>query len=126
LRPRATPLQAVHDSSVTLSPGARHPCGALRIISKIRAKVLHRSAAHPSGSAGGKPGHGATGARARLTRQHKWEEVRLRLESPQDEEERDAVQYLFDSPMTKYDGDIADYGALSFPPSRPCWRVRWS
>jgi transglutaminase-like putative cysteine protease len=29
------------------------------------------------------------------------------------------VQYLFDSPMTKFHSDIAAYGSVSFPPRRP-------
>jgi transglutaminase-like putative cysteine protease len=48
-----------------------------------------------------------------------WEEVRALLENPHDEEMRDAVQFLFDSPLTKFHSDIAAYGATSFPPRRP-------
>jgi transglutaminase-like putative cysteine protease len=48
-----------------------------------------------------------------------WEEVRARMENPQSDEERDAVQYQFDSPMTKLHRDVSAYGAVSFPPGRP-------
>jgi len=47
------------------------------------------------------------------------EEVRTRLESPPDAEARDAVQYIFDSPMTGFESDIASYAIESFPPRRP-------
>ena len=81
---------------------------------------LHRPAAHPSGNSGGEPRHGASLRRERASRDSiAWEEVRARLEDPQGEEERDAVQYLFDSPMTQSQSDFASYGAVSFPPGRP-------
>ena len=48
-----------------------------------------------------------------------WEQVRAFLENTQDDEERDAVQFQFDSPLTKFESDIAAYGAPSFPPHRP-------
>lgn len=119
LRPRNTPLQAVHDSSITLSlePASRvarddyfqnptelfsidRPHTHLEVLAESRVTV--------------KP------APQRASRDSlPWEEARARLENPQDEEERDAVQYLFDSPMTKFESDIGAYGALSFPPHRP-------
>ncbi len=119
LRPRITPLQAVHDSSITLSlePASRvaredyfqnptelfsidRPHTHLEVLAESRVTVNH--------------------APARASRDSlPWEEARARLENPQDEEERDAVQYLFDSPMTKFESDIAAYGAVSFPPHRP-------
>jgi transglutaminase-like putative cysteine protease len=119
LRPRATPLQAVHDSSISLSlePATRvaredyfqNPCEWFSIDqphTHLEVLAESRVTVQP--------------APQRVSRDSlSWEEVRLKLESPQDEEERDAVQYLFDSPMTKYHGGIADYGAVSFPPSRP-------
>ena len=119
LRPRTTPLQAVHDSSISLSlePATRvaredyfqNPCEWFSIDqphTHLEVLAESRVTVQPA------PG--------RVSRDSlSWEEVRLRLESPQDEEERDAVQYLFDSPMTKYHSDIADYGAVSFPPTRP-------
>ena len=48
-----------------------------------------------------------------------WEEVRALLESPQDDEARDAVQFQFDSPLSRFHSDIASYGSTSFPPNRP-------
>lgn len=119
LRPRVTPLQAVHDSSITLSlePASRvaredyfrNPCEWFSIDqphTHLEVLAESRVTVQP--------------APMRTSRESlSWEEVRQRLESPQDEEERDAVQYLFDSPMTKYHSDIAEYGAVSFPPARP-------
>ncbi len=119
LRPRATPFQAVHDSSISLSlePASRvaredyfqNPCEWFSIDqphTHLEVLAESRVTVQP--------------APQRVSRDSlSWEEVRLRLESPQDEEERDAVQYLFDSPMTKYHSGIAEYGAVSFPPSRP-------
>ena len=119
LRPRATPLQAVHDSSISLSlePASRvaredyfqNPCEWFSIDqphTHLEVLAESRVTVQP--------------APERVSRESlSWEEVRLRLESPQDEEERDAVQYLFDSPMTKYHSEIADYGEVSFPPTRP-------
>ena len=119
LRPRATPLQSVHDSSITLSlePASRvvredyfqnptelfsidRPHTHLEVLAESRVTV---SPAPERASRDSAP----------------WEEVRARLENPQDDEERDAVQYLFDSPMTKFQSDIGAYGAASFPPHRP-------
>ncbi len=119
LRPRATPLQDVHDSSITLSlePATRvaredyfrnacewfsidQPHTHLEVLAQSRVTV--------------QPAPQRT-SRDSIT----WEDVRRRMENPRDEEERDAVQYLFESPMIKFDGDIAAYGAISFPPSRP-------
>ncbi|HSS13801.1 MAG TPA: transglutaminase family protein [Rhizomicrobium sp.] len=119
LRPRATPFQAVHDSSISLSlePASRvaredyfrnscewfsidQPHTHLEVLAQSRVTVQP--------------------APQRVSRDSlTWEEMRLRLENPKDEDERDAVQYLFDSPMTKFHSDIAAYGAVSFPPSRP-------
>jgi len=48
-----------------------------------------------------------------------WEEMRAGLEAPADAEARDAVQYLFDSPLTAFKSDIASYARQSFPPGRP-------
>lgn len=47
------------------------------------------------------------------------EAVRALLESPPDAEARDAVQYIFDSPMTVFESDVAEYTRESFPPGRP-------
>ena len=48
-----------------------------------------------------------------------WEEVRASLEAPSDDAARDAVQFLFDSPMTAFKSDIAGYARESFPAGRP-------
>jgi transglutaminase-like putative cysteine protease len=119
LRPRATPLQAVHDSSITLS---------LEPASRVGREDYFRNACEWF-SIDQPHTHLEVLAQSRVTVQPApqrasrdsliWEEVRLMLEDPRDEEERDAVQYLFESPMIKFDGDIAAYGAISFPPSRP-------
>ena len=119
LRPRATPLQAVHDSSITLSlePASRvaredyfqNPCEWFSIDqphTHLEVLAQSRVTVQP--------------APPRVSRDSlTWEEVQQRLENPKEEEARDAVQYLFDSPMTKFHSDIAAYGAVSFPPSRP-------
>jgi transglutaminase-like putative cysteine protease len=48
-----------------------------------------------------------------------WEGVRALLENPPDDEARDAVQYIFDSPLTVFSGDIASYALQNFTPGRP-------
>jgi transglutaminase-like putative cysteine protease len=48
-----------------------------------------------------------------------WEEVRHLLESPPDAAACDAVQYMFDSPLTAFTGDISAYALESFTPGRP-------
>jgi transglutaminase-like putative cysteine protease len=120
LRPRATPHQSVQDSSVTLSletasrvlredyfanpcewMSIEQPHTQLEILAESRVTVSPRT---------------ERASRDSLP----WEEVRAQLENPQSEEERDVVQYLFDSPMTKVlDDAAAAYGAVSFPPDRP-------
>ena len=119
LRPRATPYQSVQESSVTLSlePASRvvredyfhnecewfsidRPHTNLEILAESRVTVDSQP--------------------ERISRDSlAWEELRTRLENPQDDEERDVVQYLFDSPMIPSHGEIAAYGAHSFPPGRP-------
>ena len=119
LRPGVSPLQAVHDSSVTLSldtesRAARedyfqnpcewfsidHPHTHLEVLAESHVTV-RPAPERPS--------------RDSLP----WEAVRAILENPQDAAQRDAVQYLFDSPMTGFQSDIAAYGEESFPPGRP-------
>lgn len=48
-----------------------------------------------------------------------WEAARARLERAADPESREAVQFIFDSPLTAFKSDIAAYAARSFPPGRP-------
>ncbi|HMH66110.1 MAG TPA: transglutaminase family protein [Rhizomicrobium sp.] len=119
LRPRPTPLQAVHDSSITLSlePASRvgredyfqNPCELFSIDrphTHLEVLAESRVTVDP--------------APERLSRDSApWEKVRALLENPQDDEARDAVQYLFDSPMISFKSDIAGYGGVSFPPNRP-------
>ncbi|HET7083987.1 MAG TPA: transglutaminase family protein [Rhizomicrobium sp.] len=119
LRPRETPLQYVHDSSITLSiePASRvaredyfrNPCEWFSIDrSHNHLEVLAESRVT------------VAAAPARASRDSMaWEDVRARLESPQDDEDRDVVQYLFDSLLTRFHSDIAQYGAESFPAGRP-------
>jgi transglutaminase-like putative cysteine protease len=48
-----------------------------------------------------------------------WERVRTLLEDGTDADARDAIQYLFDSPLTASSGAIAEYAAESFPQHQP-------
>jgi len=47
-----------------------------------------------------------------------WETVRGRLEEAGDAESRDAVQFIFDSPLTAFTSDVAAYASKSFPPGQ--------
>jgi transglutaminase-like putative cysteine protease len=47
-----------------------------------------------------------------------WETVRGLLEEAGDAEARDAVQFIFDSPLTSFTSDIAAYARKSFPPGQ--------
>jgi len=119
LRPRATPLQAVHDSSITLSLDTasrvaredyfQNPCEWFSIDqphTHLDVLAESRVTVQP--------------APERVSRDSlAWEDVRAVLENPQSDEERDVVQYLFDSPMTEFRSDFAAYGSVSFPPHRP-------
>jgi transglutaminase-like putative cysteine protease len=48
-----------------------------------------------------------------------WESVRHLLEEAIDAESRDAVQFIFDSPLTSFKSDVAAYAAISFPEGTP-------
>jgi transglutaminase-like putative cysteine protease len=48
-----------------------------------------------------------------------WKEVKAALELAADEDARDAVRYLFDSPLTASNAGIAAYAAKSFPAGTP-------
>jgi transglutaminase-like putative cysteine protease len=48
-----------------------------------------------------------------------WEDVRALLENPSTDEAREAVQYIFDSPLSAFTADIATYALKSFTPGRP-------
>jgi transglutaminase-like putative cysteine protease len=119
LRLRPTPGQTVHESDITLSLEAasraaredyfRNPCEWFSIDqphTHLDVLAQSRVTVQP--------------APERVSRDSlPWEEVRVLLENPQDEEMRDTVQFLFDSPLTRFHSDIAAYGRESFPPHRP-------
>jgi transglutaminase-like putative cysteine protease len=49
-----------------------------------------------------------------------WDGLRARLEAPDDDAARDAVQYVFDSPLTSFSGsEVCAYARRSFPAGRP-------
>ncbi len=48
-----------------------------------------------------------------------WEAVRRLLENASDAESRDAVQFIFDSPLTSFRSHVATYAEESFPPGTP-------
>lgn len=123
---RTTPTQTVHDGSITLSLETasriarldyfENPCewfsidrphNHLEVLAESRVTVDPAPERVSSDS---------------LT----WEDVRALLENPQDEEARDAVQFQFDSPLTRFHSDIASYGATSFPRTVRYWQVRWN
>ena len=119
LRPRSTPHQSVHDSSISLSlaPATRvgredyfgNPCEWFSIDqAHSRLEVVAESSVS------------VDPAPERVSRESlPWEKVRGMLEDPADEDTRHAVQFIFDSPLTAFESDIAGYGAVSFPPNRP-------
>jgi transglutaminase-like putative cysteine protease len=119
LRLRETPHQTVHDSQVTLSLEAANraarpdyfdnPCEWFSIDQPhtlLEVLAESRVAVRPAPERAG---------RDSLC----WEDVRALLESPSVDEARDAVQFLFDSPLTKFKSNIAGYAAVSFAPGRP-------
>ena len=119
LRPRTTPLQSVQKSDVRLSLEAashalrqdyfQNPCEWISIDQPhTQLEIVAESCVTVESA----PERASRDSLA-------WEVVRGRLENPQDDEERDAVQYQFDSPMTRVQGDVAAYGGVSFPPGRP-------
>jgi transglutaminase-like putative cysteine protease len=119
LRPRGTPTQTVQDSKVTLSlePASRegredyfaNPCEWFSIDQPhTTLEVLAESKVT------------VTPAPVHISRDSlPWEAVRQLLEAAADEETRDAVQFVFDSPLSAFESDVASYGAVSFPPGRP-------
>jgi len=119
LKPRSTPHQTVHDSNISLSlaPATRvgredyfnNPCEWFSIDqAHTRLEVVAES------SVSVEP------APERASRDSlSWEEVRKLLEHAADDEARDAVQFMFDSPLISFGEDVVAYGAMSFPPGRP-------
>jgi len=119
LLPRATPGQSVESRQVTLKPEAGNrilredyfgnPCewyffnaphNHLEILAESRVTV-------------------APAPQRAAEESLPWEAVRMLLEAPPDAEARDAVQYIFDSPLTAFTGDVASYALASFTPGRP-------
>jgi transglutaminase-like putative cysteine protease len=119
LRPRSTPTQDVHDSNIRLSlaPATRvgredyfgNPCEWFSIDqAHTRLEVVAESSVS------------VAPAPERVSRESlPWEKARGMLEDPADEDTRYAVQFIFDSPLTAFESDVAAYGAVSFPPGRP-------
>ncbi|HWY60469.1 MAG TPA: transglutaminase family protein [Rhizomicrobium sp.] len=118
LHPRETPLQHVFTSEVTLAPDPAsraqrpdyfgnlcewftldQPHALLEVLAESRVRV------NPPPERDG-----------RLS--ESWETVRGRLEEAGDAESRDAVQFIFDSPLTAFTSDIAAYASKSFPPGQ--------
>jgi transglutaminase-like putative cysteine protease len=118
LRPRDTANQQVFTSDVTLTPSPSgraqrtdyfvndcewfsldQPHTLLEVLAESRVWVNP----HPPRD-------------ARLS--ETWETVRGRLEEASDDEARDAVQFIFDSPLTRFTADIAAYAGKSFPPGQ--------
>jgi transglutaminase-like putative cysteine protease len=115
---RETPLQQVFTSKVTLDPDPAsraqrpdyfgnlcewftldQPHALLEVLAESRVRV------NPPPERD-----------ARLS--ESWETVRGRLEEAGDAESRDAVQFIFDSPLTAFTSDVAAYAIKSFPPGQ--------
>jgi len=118
LRPRETTNQHVFVSEVTLNPAPSsrakrpdyfgnecewftldQPHTLLEVLAESRVRVNP----HPPRD-------------VRLS--ESWETVRGRLEEASDAEARDAVQFIFDSPLTAFSSDVAAYAVKSFPPGQ--------
>jgi len=120
LKLRTTPNQIVHDSTITLSldPASRadrsdyfdNPC-ELFSIDQVHTQLEVLAESHVRVDPRLEPA-----SRDSLA----WEDVRALLENASVDEARNAVQFLFDSPMVKFTHpDVTAYGAVSFPPGRP-------
>ena len=119
LKPRSTPHQTVHDSNISLSlaPATRvgredyfnNPCEWFSI---DQAHTRLDVVAESSVSVEPVP---ERPSRDSLS----WEEVRTLLENAEEEDTRNAVQFMFDSPLISFGDDVVAYGAMSFPPGRP-------
>jgi len=118
LRPRETTNQHVFVSEVTLNPTPSsrakrpdyfgnecewftldQPHALLEVLAESRVRV----GPHPPRD-------------VRLSETH--ETVRGRLEEASDAEARNAVQFIFDSPLTAFSSDVAAYAVKSFPPGQ--------
>lgn len=119
LIPRETAAQHVRSAKVILSPepARKHrrqdffgnavewfaldqPHSVLDVLSESRVIV---AAPRPAGADASEP----------------WEKVREKLELAVDEGTRDAVQYIFDSPLTGYRSGVTAYAKESFTKGRP-------
>ena len=119
LRPRETPGQQVFTTDVTLTPepAARdrrddyfgnvcewfsldQPHTLLEVLAESRVRVNPPPVRD-----------------VRLS--ESWETVRGRLEEAEDAESRDAVQFIFDSPLTSFKTNVAVYAQVSFPKDMP-------
>jgi transglutaminase-like putative cysteine protease len=119
LKPRSTPHQTVHDSNISLSlaPATRvgredyfnNPCEWFSIDQvHTRLDVVAESSVSVE-PVPERPSRDSL----------PWEEVRTLLENAEEEDARNAVQFLFDSPLISFGDDVVAYGAMSFPPGRP-------
>ncbi|HVV28130.1 MAG TPA: transglutaminase family protein [Rhizomicrobium sp.] len=119
LRLRDTPAQTVHDSAITLSLETasrasrldyfNNPCEWFSIDQPhTQLEVLAESHVRVE------PPPAPASHDSLLPAQ-----VRALLETPSVDEARDAVQFLFDSPLTRFKSDIAAYAGESFPAGRP-------
>lgn len=48
-----------------------------------------------------------------------WDKARLRLAEPLTDTDREALQFVLDSPLATASPELAEYAASSFPPARP-------
>jgi transglutaminase-like putative cysteine protease len=119
LRLRATPVQIVQDSKITLSlEPASHEArndyfgnpSELFSIDQPHTQLEIVAESHVSVTP--QPERVSPDAAT-------WEAVRGMMETSDSDEARDAVQFLFDSPLTAFQSDIASYAVESFPPGRP-------
>jgi len=119
LKPRSTPHQTVHDSNISLSlaPATRvgredyfnNPCEWFSIDQvHTRLDVVAESSVSVE-PVPERPSRDSL----------PWEEVRTLLENAEEEDARNAVQFMFDSPLISFGDDVVAYGAMSFPPGRP-------
>lgn len=118
LRPRNTGRQRVVDANLVISPEPsawikRHDAFGnetdwvslddVHETLTVSATALVEAQAAPENLGPGEP----------------WEHVRARLADPGDLAAREAVPYLYDSPMVWFQSDVASYALQSFTPGRP-------
>jgi transglutaminase-like putative cysteine protease len=119
LRPRSTPNQTVHDSSISLSLAPATRVGREDYFNNS-CEWFSIDQAHTRLEVVAESSVTVDAAPERVSRESlPWEEVRILLEEAADDEARDAVQFQFNSPLIAFESDVASYGAVSFPPGRP-------